>query len=136
MVPPADRFARHPGQNSPSTHAHSPKPVQNSPNTHAHSPKPVQNSPNTAKIAHFGPFLARWAKNVTLKAQTPQAGRFFSHSWSPTYIGETNDTVSHPNMPPLKPLTPLRGSNQTSLKPRAPLQVETRPDSAIFHPQW
>ncbi|MBS4938395.1 MAG: hypothetical protein KHZ63_01945 [Actinomyces sp.] len=64
MAPPADRFARHPGQNSP--------------NTHAHLPKPVQNSPNTAKIAHFGPFLARWAKIVTLKAQTPQAGRLFS----------------------------------------------------------
>ena len=82
MAPPADRFARHPGQNSPSTHAH--------------LPKPVQNSPNTAKIAHFGPFLARWAKIVTLKAQTPQAGRIFSRSWSTTYLGETNDTVSPP----------------------------------------
>ena len=83
MAPPADRFARHPVQNSPSTHAHLPKPVQNSPSTHAHLPKPVQNSPNTAKIAHFGPFLARWAKNVTLKAQTPLSGANFLSQLEP-----------------------------------------------------
>lgn len=62
MAPPADRFARHPGQNSP--------------NTHAHLPKPVQNSPNTAKIAHFGPFLARWATCVAPPAAISLTERF------------------------------------------------------------
>ena len=112
MAPPADRFARHPGQNSP--------------NTHAHLPKPVQNSPNTAKIAHFGPFLARWAKIVTLKAQTPQAGRIFSRSWNPTYIGETNDTVPHPNMPPLKPLMPRCAHTQSRMQFRDRLHRRVR----------
>lgn len=36
----------------------------------------------------------------------------------------------------MKPLTPLRGANRHSLKPRAPLQAETRLISAIFRPQW
>lgn len=36
----------------------------------------------------------------------------------------------------MKPLTPLRGANRHSLKPRAPLQAETRLVSAIFRPQW
>ena len=36
----------------------------------------------------------------------------------------------------MKPSTPLRGANRHSLKPRAPLQAETRLVSAIFRPQW
>ena len=55
-----------------------PQPVQNSPGTHAGSPQPVQNSPYTAKIAHFAPFSACRAKNVTLSAQALAAGRLFS----------------------------------------------------------
>lgn len=65
-------------QNSPSTHASPPQPVQNSPGTHAGMLKPVQNSPYTAKIAHFAPFSACRAKNVTLSAQALAAGRLFS----------------------------------------------------------
>lgn len=40
--------------------------------------KPGQNSPYTAKIAHFAPFSACRAKNVTLSAQALAAGRLFS----------------------------------------------------------
>lgn len=36
----------------------------------------------------------------------------------------------------MKPLTPLRGTNQHSLKPRVPLQAKTCLNSAIFRPQW
>ena len=89
---PVAPFGRHPGQNSPcmqadgcpsvqnspSTHASPPQPVQNSPGTHAGMLKPVQNSPYTAKIAHFAPFSACRAKNVTLSAQALAAGRLFS----------------------------------------------------------
>ena len=55
-----------------------PQPGQNSPGTHAGPPQPVQNSPYTAKIAHFAPFSACRAKNVTLSAQALAAGRLFS----------------------------------------------------------
>ena len=36
----------------------------------------------------------------------------------------------------MKPLTPLRGANRHSLKPRVPLQAKTCLSSAIFRPQW
>ena len=80
---PVDLFARQPGQNSPCTHARLPEPGQNSPSTHARLPEPGQNSPCTAKIAHFEPFSVLRAKIVTIKAQTPQAGRLFlAVGWS------------------------------------------------------
>ena len=44
---PVAPFGRHPGQNSPCTHARLPEPGQNSPGTHAGMLKPVQNSPGT-----------------------------------------------------------------------------------------
>ena len=45
---------------------------------------PRQNSPSTAKIARFGLFWARWAKNFAFATRALPAGRIFSRRPQPT----------------------------------------------------
>ena len=45
---------------------------------------PRQNSPRTAKIARFGLFWARWAKNFAFATRALPAGRIFSRRPQPT----------------------------------------------------
>ena len=80
-----------PRQNSPSTATGGCRPRQNSPSAPSGRCRPRQNSPSAAKIAHFGLFSARWAKNFARSTQAREAGRIFSRRPPPTsHAGHTH----------------------------------------------
>ena len=80
-----------PRKNSPSTPSGGCRPRQNSPSAPSGRCRPRQNSPSAAKIAHFGLFSARWAKNFARSTQAREAGRIFSRRPPPTsHAGHTH----------------------------------------------
>ena len=92
---------------------------QNSPSKPPIRHTPRKNSPSTAKIAHFGLFSARWAKNIALSTQALEAGRIFSRRPPPT------SHTAHTHGTKLSGHTACKAATGTKLSPHTACKATT-----------
>ena len=96
---------------------------------------PRQNSPSTAKIARFGLFWARWAKNFAFATRALPAGRIFSRRPQPTSRAgypHRYKTLPAQEKPPISAHSRRAGRTFSRCRRKQPEQGESSP--ADHHP--